>query len=155
MTAIPEACICWSCLLLLQREAGLADVEIIARVQRRRKWTAQEKAALLAEVEAEGGKVTIVAQRHRIAESVLDNWRAAWKAAAAMMQTPMAPAVADRTDANVLELLGGQRGQNLDIDVIRAECRPILVQTKSAQPIRDVHRRCLQLGDACGGLSRR
>jgi transposase len=69
----------------------LADVEILARVERRRKWTAQEKAALLAEVEAEGGKVTVVARRHRISESVLYNWRAAWKAAAAMMQAPVAP----------------------------------------------------------------
>jgi transposase len=69
----------------------LADVEIIAtRVERRRKWTAQEKAALLAEVEAEGGKVTVVARRHRISESVLYNWRAAWKAAAAAMQVPVA-----------------------------------------------------------------
>jgi transposase len=68
----------------------LADVEIIARVERRRKWTAQEKAALLAEVEAEGGKVTVVARRHRISESVLYNWRAAWKAAASVMQTPVA-----------------------------------------------------------------
>jgi hypothetical protein len=42
----------------------LADVEIIAtRVERRRKWTPQEKAALLAEVEAEGGKVTVVVCR--------------------------------------------------------------------------------------------
>jgi hypothetical protein len=46
----------------------LADVEIIARIECRRKWTAQEKAALLAEVEAEGGKVTVVARRHRISE---------------------------------------------------------------------------------------
>ena len=68
----------------------MADVEILARVERRRKWTAQEKAALLAEVEAEGGKVTIVARRHRISESVLYNWRAAWKAAAAVMQAPVA-----------------------------------------------------------------
>jgi transposase len=68
----------------------LADVEIIGRVERRRKWTAQEKAALLAEVEAEGGKVTVVARRHRISESVLYNWRAAWKAAAAAMQAPLA-----------------------------------------------------------------
>ena len=66
------------------------DVEIIAtRFERRRKWTAQEKAALLAEVEAEGGKVTVVARRHRISESVLYNWRAAWRAAAAM-QVPVA-----------------------------------------------------------------
>ncbi len=69
----------------------MADIEIITtRVERRRKWTAQEKAALLAEVEAEGGKVTVVARRHRISESVLYNWRSAWKAAAAAMQAPAA-----------------------------------------------------------------
>lgn len=39
----------------------MADVEIMARVERRRKWTTEEKAALLAEVEAEGGKVGVVA----------------------------------------------------------------------------------------------
>jgi hypothetical protein len=44
---------------------------------------------LLAEVDAEGGKVMVVARRHRISESVLYNWRAAWKAAAAMMQPPV------------------------------------------------------------------
>ena len=60
----------------------MAEVEIIARVERRRKWTGEEKAALLAEVEAEGGKVAVVARRHRISESVLYNWRAALKAAA-------------------------------------------------------------------------
>ena len=64
----------------------MAEVEIIARVERRRKWTAEEKAALLAEVEAEGGKVSMVARRHRISESVLYNWRAALKATAAARQ---------------------------------------------------------------------
>jgi len=44
-----------------QKEASLADVEIMARVERRRKVDGQEKAALLAEVEAEGGKVAVVA----------------------------------------------------------------------------------------------
>jgi transposase len=61
----------------------LSDVEIVARVERRRKWTIEEKAALIAEVEAEGGKVKLVARRHRISESLLYNWRSAWKAAAA------------------------------------------------------------------------
>jgi transposase len=79
----------WSGRLWPRREVTLSDVEILARVERRRKWTAQEKAALLAEVEAEGGQVRIVARRHRISESVLYNWRAAWKAAAAVMQPPM------------------------------------------------------------------
>jgi transposase len=60
----------------------MSDVEIVARVERRRKWSIEEKAALLAEVEAEGGKIKLVARRHRVSESLLYNWRSAWKAAA-------------------------------------------------------------------------
>lgn len=52
-------------------------------VTRRRKWTPEQKAALLAEVEAEGGRVALVARRHGISESLLYNWRSAWKAASA------------------------------------------------------------------------
>jgi transposase len=59
----------------------LSEVEIVARIERRRKWTAEEKAALLAEVDAAGGKVKPVARRHRISESVLYNWRSARRAA--------------------------------------------------------------------------
>lgn len=55
--------------------------EIVARVERRRMWSAAEKAALLAEVEAEGGRVSVVARRHRISDSLLYNWRSACKAA--------------------------------------------------------------------------
>jgi transposase len=55
----------------------LSNVEILARVERRRAWSVAEKAALLAEIDAEGGRVRLVARRHRIAESVLYNWRAA------------------------------------------------------------------------------
>jgi transposase len=49
-------------------------------ITRRRKWKPAEKAALLAEVEAEGGKVVVVARRHGISESLLYNWRSARKA---------------------------------------------------------------------------
>lgn len=66
----------------------MAAVEIMARVERRRKWTAAEKAALLAELEAEGGKVAVVARRHRVSESLLNNWRSAWRAAQAAAHTP-------------------------------------------------------------------
>lgn len=69
----------------------MSNVEIVARVERRRTWSA-EKVALLAEIEAEGGKVRLVARRHRISESLLYNWRSAWKAAAAALQTPAAAA---------------------------------------------------------------
>src|SRR5277367_4080117 len=59
----------------------------MARVERRRKWTAEEKVALLAEVEAAGGKVAVVARRHQVSESLLYNWRSAWKAAAGLLRT--------------------------------------------------------------------
>ena len=62
----------------------MPGVEIVARVERRRKWTPEEKAALMAEVAAEGGKVKPVARRHRISESLLYTWRSAWRAAAAV-----------------------------------------------------------------------
>jgi transposase len=58
------------------------DGEIIARVERRRQWMPEEKAALLAEVEASGGRVSVVARRHGISKSLLYNWRSTWKAAA-------------------------------------------------------------------------
>jgi transposase len=61
----------------------MSSVEIVSRMEPRRRWSAAEKAALLAEVDAEGGRVTLVARRHRISESLLYNWRAARKAAVA------------------------------------------------------------------------
>jgi transposase len=57
----------------------MAEVEIITR---RRKWRAEEKAALLAEVEAAGGRVAVVARRHGIAESLIYNWRSLAKTTA-------------------------------------------------------------------------
>jgi transposase len=95
----------------------LADVEIIARVERRRKWTAGEKAALLAEVEAESGKVAMVARRHRISESVLYNWRAALKAMAARQVSVAAPFVP-------LGVLGGSSHHDT----------AMLAQSQSAEP---------------------
>lgn len=59
----------------------MSDIEVLARVERRRKWTQEEKAALLAEVDAAGGKIRFVARRHGISESLLYNWRSARKAA--------------------------------------------------------------------------
>ncbi len=66
----------------------MAEVEILGPSDRRRTWSEQEKAALLAEVDAEGGKVRLVAQRHQMSESLLYNWRSARKAAAVAMGAP-------------------------------------------------------------------
>jgi transposase len=56
-------------------------VSVTEIITRRRKWSAAEKAVLLAEVEAAGGKVGPVARRHGISDSVLYGWRAAAKVA--------------------------------------------------------------------------
>ena len=67
------------------------DGEVV--VERRRQWTAEQKAALVAEVEAEGGQVSVVARRHGVSASLLYNWRSAWKAAAmAARSTAVRPA---------------------------------------------------------------
>jgi transposase len=55
----------------------MGEAEIVTR---RRKWTAEQKATLLAEVEAEGGRVSVVAKRHGLSESLLYNWRSVGKA---------------------------------------------------------------------------
>jgi transposase len=66
----------------------LAEVDILGPSERRRIWGAQEKAAVLAEIDAEGGKVRLVARRHGISESLLYNWRSARKAAAVAAGAP-------------------------------------------------------------------
>jgi transposase len=69
------------------------DGEIVARVERRRQWTLEEKAALMAEVEAAGGRVSVVARRHGISKSLLYNWRSAWRAADGLAAARAASAV--------------------------------------------------------------
>jgi transposase len=80
----------------------LADVDILGPSERRRIWGAQEKAALLAEIDAEGGKVRLVARRHGISESLLYNWRSARKAAA------IAAGAADDVEFVPVGVLGGK-----------------------------------------------
>jgi len=60
----------------------LSEIDILGPGERRRIWSAREKAALLAEVDAEGGEVSLVARRQRISRSLLYNWRSARKSAA-------------------------------------------------------------------------
>ena len=66
----------------------MAEVDILGPSDRRRIWSAEEKAALLAEVDAEGGKVRLVARRRGVSESLLYNWRSARKAAAVAAGAP-------------------------------------------------------------------
>jgi transposase len=50
-------------------------VEVITSVQRRRRWSAEEKAAIVQETYAPGRSVSLVARRHGIAPNQLFRWR--------------------------------------------------------------------------------
>ena len=50
-------------------------VEVIRSVQRRRRWSAEEKAAIVQETYAPGMSVSLVARRHGIAPNQLFRWR--------------------------------------------------------------------------------
>src|SRR5215472_2363829 len=50
-------------------------VEVITSVQRRRRWSAEEKAAIVQETYAPGMSVSLVARQHGIAPNQLFTWR--------------------------------------------------------------------------------
>jgi transposase len=51
-------------------------IEVITGVERRRKWSAQEKAAIVTESLAEGAVVSEVARRHGLSPQQVFGWRA-------------------------------------------------------------------------------
>jgi transposase len=50
-------------------------VEVITAIQRRRRWSAEEKAAMVQETYAPGMSVSLVARRHGIGPNQLFRWR--------------------------------------------------------------------------------
>jgi transposase len=50
-------------------------VEVITSVQRRRRWSAEEKATIVQETYAPGTSVSLVARQHGIAPNQLFRWR--------------------------------------------------------------------------------
>src|SRR5215831_2793134 len=55
--------------------AGPRRIEVITGVERRRKWSAQEKAAIVAESLVEGSVISEVARRHGLNPQQLFGWR--------------------------------------------------------------------------------
>lgn len=53
----------------------IEQVEVITSVQRRRRWSAEEKAAIVQETYAPGMSVSLVARRHGIAPNQVFTWR--------------------------------------------------------------------------------
>ena len=50
-------------------------IEVITSVQRRRRWSAEEKVAIVQETYAPGMSVSLVARRHGVAPNMVFNWR--------------------------------------------------------------------------------
>ena len=61
--------------------ARLRRIEVITGAERRRKWSAEEKAEIVAESLAEGAVVSEVARRHGLSPQQLFGWRARLRAA--------------------------------------------------------------------------
>ncbi len=51
------------------------QIEIITSVQRRRRWSTQEKLEIIEESELPGVSVSAVARKHGVSPSLLFNWR--------------------------------------------------------------------------------
>ena len=64
-------------------------MEVITRTERRRLYSDDDKARLMAECDAPGSSVIKVAKRHDMATSVLHRWRLERKKAQAAASTPM------------------------------------------------------------------
>ncbi len=62
--------------------ARLRRIEVITGAERRRKWSADEKAGIVAESLAEGAVVSDVARRHGLSPQQLFGWRARLRDAA-------------------------------------------------------------------------
>ena len=54
---------------------GAASFEVISVVRRRRRWTSEQKLALIQEVETGGTSLASVADRHGVSRSLLFEWR--------------------------------------------------------------------------------
>jgi len=66
----------------------LKEVDIVAPSNPGRGRSAPETAALLAEVDAEGGTVRLVARPHNMSQSLIYNWRSTRLATAVAMVAP-------------------------------------------------------------------
>lgn len=54
---------------------GAANFEVISVVRRRRRWTSEQKLALIEEIETGGTSLASVADRHGVSRSLLFEWR--------------------------------------------------------------------------------
>ncbi len=76
----------------VSKRGRLRRVEVITGVERRRRWTTEEKLAIVAESMAEGAVISEVARQHGISPQQLFGWRSKIKAELAAGRSPEVPA---------------------------------------------------------------
>jgi transposase len=74
-----------------QEGASYRRIEVITGQRRRRRWTAQEKARIVAESFAEGANISEVARRHGVVRGLLTVWRHKVAAAAGVSAPGFVP----------------------------------------------------------------
>lgn len=67
----------------------MGDKQVIMRTERRRKWTDDERAQILADCNRPGVTIREVARRHEVAESLVYGWRAAMRKQTSLSAEPM------------------------------------------------------------------
>ncbi len=88
----------------VSKRGRLSRVEVITGVERRRRWTTDEKLAIVAESMVEGAVVSDVARQHGISPQQLFGWRSKVKAELSTARSIAVPAfVPAVVDAPVLE----------------------------------------------------
>jgi len=91
--------------------ARVQRVEVFTGLGRRRIWTAEEKASIVAESHSEAGGVSLVARRHGLSPSQLFAWRRAAREAscAEASASTFVPAIVDAPSAisKAMEKLAG------------------------------------------------
>lgn len=78
-------------------------VEVLGGVERRRRWSSDEKTRIVEETLVPGGKVSEVARRHGIAASLVFTWRRRARAGEPTAVTPRFAAVRITGPAPVVE----------------------------------------------------
>ena len=81
--------------------------EILTGPERRRRWSAEQKAGIVAEAKAPGVRVADVARRHGISRSLLYTWRRALARAAL---PDLVPVVVEAPDGSMAMAGPAQRG---------------------------------------------
>jgi transposase len=105
-----------------QEDGAYRRVELITGQRRRRRWTAEEKARIVAESFEEGANISEVARRHGVVRGLLTVWRRQVSKAVGVKTPGFVPVRVDRArlptaaPANPPEA-GGPCGGRIEIEV--------------------------------------